>query len=129
MAASGEWLQHRIEGRKLAESHLELVVESAGELASDEARRSFWKAIVSGIPAEHVPRPEPQTAQKPQPMNDVEARAFGDTTIPFGKFRGHRIDEVDLEYLLWLSEQKDEFKESLRRYVRSERVQNEQDDS
>lgn len=129
MAVSGDWLQHRIEGRKLAESHLELVSESAGELASDEARRSFWKAIVAGVPAEHLPQAEPQGAPRPQPMNDAEARAFGDTVIPFGKFKGHRIDEVDLDYLLWLSEQKDEFKESLRRYVRSERVQSEQDDS
>jgi uncharacterized protein (DUF3820 family) len=53
-------------------------------------------------------------------MTDQEARLFGDTRMPFGEFKGIRIDDVELGRLEWYADQP--FQKQLRRYLNSRRV-------
>jgi hypothetical protein len=70
-------------------------------------------------------QPELSTGKKPakpdasQPMTEAEARQFAETKITFGKYNGFLINNVPLTYLEWLTEQPDEFKRNVRRYLDS----------
>lgn len=117
-----ERIKQRIAGRKHA-------AECAGlfDLHSlgDDGSESFFDHLRSVFPkwlAKPVPAPP-----EPQPMSDLQAKAFGASLMTFGKHAGTRIDQVPLEYLLWLADAPDEWKADLRRYLKSRRVQIEQD--
>jgi uncharacterized protein (DUF3820 family) len=65
-----------------------------------------------------------ESPQRPAtaPMTDPEARAFGQQVLSWGKHAGRTIDEVPLDYLVWLAGQEDEFRRELRRYLASPRI-------
>jgi len=99
------------------------------DLARDEAFNHqgqaavhFWESL-NGLVADVLPVTPAKTAPIPA-MTDAEARQFGQTTMPFGKHSGQRVDEVPIDYLEWLDEQPD-FRRDLNRYLRSERVSEE----
>lgn len=119
-------IQMRVDARKLAAEWCGLLTEAARDLPCDEAIGVFWERVSLEVPEQHRIERQPEPAPIVRPMSDAEARDFGNQLIHFGKHKGSRIDEVDLDYLLWLADSKDDFKEQLRRYVRSQRVQAEQ---
>lgn len=52
-------------------------------------------------------------------MSDKEAEQFEKLTFPYGKFKGEEVGDVDLEYILLLTE--GSFTRQLVRYARSQR--------
>ena len=79
-------------------------------------------ALLANAP---LPPAEP-TSPKIEPMTYVQAGFFETRLIPYGKHGElHRTVaetmEEDLSYLPWLADQKDDFKEDLKRYLASER--------
>lgn len=61
-----------------------------------------------------------------EPMSDAESKAFERQQMPFGMHSGELIADVPMDYLLWLECEPD-FRRDLRRYLRSDRIQREQD--
>jgi hypothetical protein len=57
-----------------------------------------------------------------EPMSDQEACDFERTKITFGKYAGQNIYDVPIGYLEWLSDQPDDYKRTIRRYLNSPRV-------
>lgn len=112
-------------GRTSGEMVADLIMDAVGELDTDQARDAFWRTLRLIVPIEA----QQTTAEKQaDEMSDAHARMFGQTHLKFGKYVGERIDDVPLSYLLWLTEETDPFKRDLRRYIKSRRVQSEQDD-
>ena len=64
-------------------------------------------------------------------MSDDEARKYGRcTTIQFGtKHKGKKLDDIPLEYLLWLDREGYHLAINLRRYLASDVIQKEIDKS
>lgn len=114
-------------GRKAAQTVFQLAKEEAKHLPTGKARDRFWEVLSNTI-QEKLPK-----ASKPSDdMTELEARTFGRQRIDFGKYEDERIDDIPMDYLRWLADAKDEFREELRRYLRSRRLkiesQDEEDD-
>lgn len=121
-------LETNIEIRKEAEAACLLVIETADALPEDHRQR-FWEVVhfhvanAAGI----VPDEDPADSTR---MTESQATAFEEMVMPWGKYQDYRIGDIeDHEYLCYMAEKPDEFKDQLRRYVRSDRVQREQDDA
>lgn len=105
-----------------------LAAEMIAELADEEAGKygkRFWKELAKIVMA-HVPDPRKRKRDKPKsvsPMTQQEARDFGSVTVPFGKFNNVAVDNVPMDWLVWLADQT--FVDDLRRYLESERVKSE----
>jgi hypothetical protein len=69
--------------------------------------------------------PPPETVDPFAPMNDQEAIRFEAECIEFGSHRGSEIGVVPCHYIGWLAE--NEFAIQLRRYVKSVRFRQRQD--
>lgn len=124
-----EELMARIEKRVIArELAREICVIIASELEGLEEHQveAFWEQVRESFPQQQKESVEDTVELKP--MGDKESQMFGSTHIKFGKYAGERVDEVPLDYLLWLSENKDPWKEQLKRYIKSKRIQSEQQD-
>jgi hypothetical protein len=116
-------ITERQKARELARECAELCVDSALEVIP-EARAMFWQELLKIIPAAPAPVAPPSRAAI-EPFSDHQARCFGASKMPFGKHQGQRIDEVPIDYLAMLAEG-NEWTQSLRRYLASERIQSEQ---
>lgn len=115
----------RIDGRKVAEQVIELGDEAAAALDHPAALDSFWARMLKWL----GPRiPKYPTVAGFEPMSDAQAVLFEKAAMPWGKHAGELIGRVPLEYLVWLVDQRDEFTNDLRRYVRSKRVQGQIED-
>lgn len=67
-------------------------------------------------------RPDPNP-----PLTEVGAIAFEARKMPFGKYAGTEVGQVPPDYLAWLVENDgDEFKKTLRKYLKSDRFQQRQ---
>lgn len=117
-----ETIKNRISARELARVAAGLVVLEAGGVPPD-AQNAFWDEIHKMLPAT---ADKIADAAPVEPFTDRQARAFGRTRIPFGKFAGTCVDEVPLDYLERLCDPQP-FILSLKRYLASQRVQQESD--
>lgn len=118
-------LKERIELRKAAKqaaAEMAELLTACCEDASEVYIDAFWAALIEAFP-QRLATPVKTTAE--EPWTDQQARAFGQTHIPFGIHAGALVDEVPLEYLVWLVDQPDDFKQKLRKYIRSKRIQQE----
>lgn len=118
-------IKERINGRKRAEELFALLAEDASSL-SECGRAAFWESVSSQL-IDVLPVSSQPEANSDQPMSDKSAAIYGrETVFPFGKYAGQRVDEVPIDYLAMLVDDND-FKKQLRRYLRSERIQREQE--
>ena len=62
-----------------------------------------------------------------RPMSNTQSRAFDQEAMPYGKYKGHPVGNIPLDYLCWLADDRDAFVADLRRYCLSRRVQDEQE--
>lgn len=58
------------------------------------------------------------------PMSDEEVKAFEKTRCPFQKWKHMLVSAIELSDLIWLNEC-DDFRQDLRRYIASEKIQRE----
>ncbi|HWB00980.1 MAG TPA: hypothetical protein VG713_20955, partial [Pirellulales bacterium] len=106
------------------EEFVTLALDEASVL-SPPGKNEFWQTIFDKL-REYLPA-DPSPAI-PEPMGDNAAKAFGETKFPFGAHRGKRIDEVPLSYLVFVADD-NAFRQQLRRYLRSPRIQREMESS
>ena len=117
-------IEGRIAGRKYAEEWLSVVVSDMTVPLLDGFEAAFWEAIRTEA-NKHLP---PPVAAKPptEPMSDSQAKAFGLSEMPFGKYRYECVCEIahsDPRYLLWLADSPDDFRSELKRYLANQDVQ------
>lgn len=95
--------------RREAEAAFALVRETADALPDEEQRRRFWELMCRYFveACKVVPDEDPADSCR---MTEGQAKAFENSIIQFGQHTGKRIADIDLGYL------------------RSDRVQREQDD-
>lgn len=62
------------------------------------------------------PRQKSDDAKRPEPMSDMQAKAFESERVPFGKYEGWIVRNVPLSYWVSLTDPSDWIKE-VRRYV------------
>src|SRR3990167_9249408 len=125
--------RERIRSRTSGEELFELLVEQAETFQSEEFKRRFWTLLAYRI-AEHTgmisdepvaANPGDSLPRQYRPMDEAESKRFGQTVITFGKkFIGRKVDEADLGNLRYIDE--DEFRWKLHRYLKSNRVLNEE---
>ena len=111
----------RIEARKFAETCLELCEPEPGK--SELWQQVFWATIRKGIDAKNPP-PVLKEASPGDggPMSCHEAAEFESSLMPFGMHKGKPIADVPLKYLDWLAGAPDNFRDSIRKYLRMPRV-------
>lgn len=116
----------RCKARETAEALADLVIAEHAALSSDPAEAfaaSFAGRMIQAGIVVTPPAAEPTV----EPLSDAESRYVGKLSMPFGRHCGEQIDQVPLDYLIWLVEQPDDFKVSLKRYIKSQRIQREQE--
>jgi len=101
--------------------------EYATEIAEmvGKQRGRFWECLKE-ICESRLPKPAPAVERLPA-LTDTEASCFETCQMPYGKHVGERVEDVPVDYLLFLTEC-DEFSKSLKRYVKSKRFFNRQED-
>lgn len=125
-------LKAKIAGRKLCEEIVLLIAGEVRELNAqhgDAAAESFWENFRTAFEGHFPQPPATETAPALKPMDDFEVKQFEQQTLNFGQHRGRRIADIPKGYLEWLAYNDDELKTELKRYLLSERVRNEQDDT
>jgi hypothetical protein len=113
----------RVKGRIAAKAVIELLRGECVGLSMD-AQEAYWgqiRAVAS------PPAPEPKPAFIP--MTEEEAIAFGRQVMDYGKYKGEKLDDIPISYLLWLTEDGQKRVRETRRYLASERMQRAQEDS
>ena len=69
---------------------------------------------------DHLPKPDKKDETTNEKMSYDEARRwYRNTVMPFGTYEGSNIQSVPLNYLEWLSNQKD-FRRELLRFMKSD---------
>ncbi len=118
-----------IAARQAVEEVFGLAIDETGMLRSkfgSDAVARFWvefRSLIDETIPDAKPKPDKGT---PKPMTDEESRGFGKTPMPWGIHIDTKVDEVPTEYLEFITEP-DEFKENVKRYLRSPRVAGEAD--
>lgn len=98
--------------------------EALVELAGEQPRR-FWE-VLAELAVSKLP-PKPVLPERDPPMTEQEALYFEEQSMPYGKHQGGLVGMVEPSYLLFLTEG-DAFSKKLRRYVKSKRFQDRQED-
>ena len=100
--------------------------EYAHEVAelAGEQRERFWECLKE-ICDSHLPKP-PEHVERFPAMTESEAMRFEAVPMPYGKHASDAVGIVPCDYLLFLTEG-DEFSQRLKRYVKSKRFQERQE--
>ena len=91
------------------------------ELADADFTHEHWLRLRDEL----IQRYPLSAAGVPKSMTDEESRAYGQTLMPLGQYKGKPIDTVPLQYLDWLCREQESFYSELRRYLKSRRVRTE----
>lgn len=121
-----EKAEANIKARETAELMMELAADAAADVPGQSVER-FWETL-SRMAADRLPRRTANShAAGPTKLCDHAAAVFGRSLVParFRKYAGRRVDEVPLDYWVYLTEHADEFLTTVRRYLASDRVQRE----
>ena len=115
-----ETIKARVKARERVHAICDLIRE---ELAGTPLRavEQFLAPLREVIP----PVKESPRKVTIEPMTDEEAKWFGNERMPYGEFKGMRIDDIALERLAWYADQK--FQGQLRRYLASRRIKAERE--
>lgn len=90
-----------------------------------ERPQRFWELMAQYANGKLPPAPAPVD---PNPaLTEQEAIRFEAVPVPYGKWMGYTVGEVECDYLLFLTEG-DEFSKRLKRYVKSKRFQDRQEE-
>lgn len=98
--------------------------EELADLAGEQPPR-FWEVLAEIAAAKLPPKPVP--VDRYPAMTEQEASRFEGEVMPYGINRGMTVGEVGCSYLLFLTEG-DEFSKKLRRYVKSKRFSDRQEE-
>lgn len=107
----------------LCEDELAAIVAQHGPAAIER----FWVLLGYRATNKAGKIETPRPAQDKFKMTDEQAKLFGKVRVPWGKHLGKRVDEVELSYWFFIAEKPDDFRDDLKRYLRSDYVQREQE--
>lgn len=85
----------------------------------------FWECLAEFAAAKLPPKPQP--VERLPALNEQEATRFESITMPWGNHYGKPVGEVPCDYLIFLTEG-DEFSQRIKRYVKSRRFADRQED-
>lgn len=114
-------IKENIRIRRAAEAALTEIERLAPLMAEGGAR--FWETIARNA-ATRVGLDVSSPSENR--MGEQEARAFEDTPIPFGVHQGQRVGSISPHY--WINTRESDFERDLRRFMKSRRFQEIQDD-
>lgn len=120
-------IEDNVFARRLADEVWEFSVsEGLGLSAERHAAymQRLYERMRDALP-EHL-QPKKVVKADLVPMTRDELCKFGMHRMEFGKWQGKMVDEVPLDYLLWLDGQPD-FRHELRRYLANPTIQREQE--
>lgn len=93
----------------------------------DSLGQRFWELVRQAVDIRlELPGP-PEDC--PNGMSHEQARKFSEQEMPWGTYIGTKVNQVPLDYLLYITEDKSGFKRDLKRYLASKSVQAEMPDS
>ena len=116
-------IKMNVEAREIAEAALSLALDEWQSKYFDNYDQMFWKRVKAVVESK---LPKAELPPQPGGMSSDEARLFGQRmTMPAGKYAGQPVDKVPIDYLLWWAFEPSDFTKQLRRYLRSERIQRE----
>lgn len=116
-----EKIKENIRIRRAAEAALTEAERLAPLMAEGGAR--FWE-IITRQAAARVGLDVAAPAENR--MSDQEARVFEDTPIPFGVHQGMKVGSISPHY--WINTRESDFERDLRRFMKSRRFQEIQDE-
>lgn len=120
-----ETIKANISAREAADAICNLLFEE-GTQHHGQASITFYARVLTilrrAVPGEIWPRP---AIVRDEPMSDEQVREFELLRMPFGSYSEKQIQDVPLDYLLWLEGEPD-FRRQLNRYLRSRQMQQEQ---
>jgi hypothetical protein len=97
-----------VRAREAAEEAMGFVREVEQEFGctfGKDGQTRFWEKLKELVEKKINVNPPPEPMRQPGKMTNLEARRFGHELIPFGEFRGKRVDEVPLDRLRWYADQ------------------------
>jgi hypothetical protein len=117
-------LKRHIHIRKAAETAYELALTLMHENCSQKLKEQdrFW-AELHKLLEKHLEKEKSKSISKFIPMSDSASTEFGNQIMPYGEYKGMRIDEVPKDRLQWYADQT--FTDDLRMYLESDRIKNE----
>ena len=102
-----------------------LVCEELTNCQDMTGRQIMASRVLRAIRAAGLDNHEPRKPMptQPEPMTDEQVAFFEHhKTVPYGKYAGQRVGDVPLDYLVWLVEDTDDFKEAVRMYLENKRI-------
>jgi uncharacterized protein (DUF3820 family) len=111
-------LEDNVKARELFKTIIEMIEEELKKTSVFVEHR-FWKLLKKKA-EEFIPN---ETCKdRYTPMSNDEAVRFENEIMQFGKHKGDKIVDIDIEYFEWLDSQPD-FRRELWRYLKSEKIQ------
>ena len=121
-------IEENVKVTKAFNEAMELIFAVAQELPREAPTQTAYYKKVRDKLIERYPLPEKPAESNPfKPMTDEESIIFGEQLMPFGQFKGSRVDDATQNYLRYLvdDDSNSKFINQLGRYLASDRVKRE----
>lgn len=119
-------IETNIKARQAAEEAVEICNGIVAYYVGDpEFGLRFWEELDHRIGTRAGRLAREKAEADSSTMTDAEARLFGQSIVPWGAHKGATVDSVDLDYWFWMTEESGGFIRELRRYLKSDRIQQE----
>lgn len=111
--------KENIRAHKAVNDLLTLVEDAADPWLLGCDADAFWSAFWKQLAQQVVSKTHYQLVDREryQPFTDAEAKKYEEKIVPFGKYEGERVRDVDPEYWSYITES--DFNLNLVRYLRS----------
>jgi hypothetical protein len=103
-----------------ADDVAEFVIREIDGQPDETSRQIVFSRVLRALREHRLHPPERPTPKPPAPMSHETASAFETRVIPFGAHAGETVGEVDVNYLIRLTDPSD-FVSDVKRYLRSDR--------
>lgn len=103
-----------------ADDVAEFVIREIDGQPDETSRQIVFSRVLRALRDHRLHPPERPTLKPPAPMSHETASAFETRVLPFGAHAGKTIGEVDVGYLIRLTDPSD-FISDVKRYLRSDR--------
>ncbi len=104
-----------------ADTLSKMVLDEIEGQADEVSRQIVHSRVLRALTTHYLYTPPKSQTYRVEPMTDVQAKAFEDTPMKYGKHVGKRIGDVPIDYLCYLADP-NEWTKDLKRYLASDRV-------
>ena len=103
-----------------ADDIAEFVIREIDGQSDETSRQIVFSRVLRALREHRLHPPEKRTVKPPAPMSHETAAAFEMRVLPFGAHAGKTVRDVDVNYLIRLTDPSD-FISDVKRYLRSDR--------